>query len=68
MAEERLTREEAVKYLTMAQDMFDDYVKENNTKSAIDELREAGKTVGYTPAFRCLVNGQAPEDSIRWGK
>jgi hypothetical protein len=31
-------------------------------------LKEAGERVGYAPAFRCLVIGMSPEDSVKWGK
>lgn len=65
---ERMTREEAIQYLTMAKDMFDDAVEANNTHEAVKVLRNAGEKVGYTPAFRCLVKGMDPEQSIRWGK
>lgn len=68
MAQERLTREEAVEYLTMQRDMLEEAVKANDVKEYERILLETGNKIGYTPAFRCLVKGQAPEDSIRWGK
>ncbi len=68
MAEERLTREEAVQKLTMRRDQFEDAKKDGDFNMAMDFLGYAGDEVGYTPAFRCLVKGQSPEASIRWGK
>ena len=65
---DKLTREEAIEYLTMASDMFWDSVSENNVHNAVKILREAGDKVGYTPAFRCLVKQLSPEESVRWGK
>jgi len=29
-------------------------------------LKEAGSAVGYAPAYRCLVAGTEPENSIKW--
>lgn len=62
---QRMTREEAVKYLTMQRDWMDEAVTKERT---IEILSETGKAIGYAPAFRCLVIGLDPEDSIRWGK
>jgi DNA primase large subunit len=59
----RYTREEAVKVLEVSKAKMDE-AKTRDEALAI--LREAGKEVGYTPAFRCLVMGQTPEESIRW--
>ena len=62
---EQLTREEAIRFLTMQRDLLE----EATTKeSALVLLLEAGSKIGYAPAFRCLVKGLEPEDSIRWGK
>ena len=65
---EQITREEAVQYLAMAQDMFDDSEKADDVHNAVKVLREAGAKVGSAPAFRCLVMGLEPEQSVRWGK
>ena len=65
MAIEQMTREEAVKYLTMQRD----WMVEATTKERVLEiLLETGKAIGYAPAFRCLVAGLEPEEAIRWGK
>jgi len=64
---EHMTREEAIQYLTMQRDFFE-MAATPETKLALEILKEAGKQVGYTPAFRCLVMGLDPEESIRWGK
>ena len=66
MTSKQLSREEAVEYLTVARGMFSDSVNENNVHNAIKILRETGNKVGYTPAFRCLIKGVSPEQSIRW--
>ncbi len=70
MVQEKLSREEAVQFLTMKRDQLDEVT--NNSGGSPDEvmviLRETGTKVGYTPAFRCLVMGLEPEQSIRWGK
>ncbi len=71
MVKEELTREEAVEYLTMQRDLFDDAAKTLGTDfkaEALKILKETGDKVGYTPAFRCLVKNLSPEESIRWGK
>ena len=62
---EKMSREEAVQYLTMMRDLM---VDTTSKEQAIELLRAAGETVGYTPAFRCLVKGLESEESIRWGK
>lgn len=69
MAEkEQLSREEAIKKLTMRRDQFEDAKKEGDFNMAMDFLGYAGDEVGYTPAFRCIVKGLDPEQAIRWGK
>lgn len=35
-------------------------------EQTIEILALAGKAVGYKPAFRCLVEGNTPKDSIFW--
>uniref|UniRef100_A0A6M3JBT1 Ig-like domain-containing protein n=1 Tax=viral metagenome TaxID=1070528 RepID=A0A6M3JBT1_9ZZZZ len=60
---ERMTREEAVQYLTKQRDLADDCQTASDFKAI---LLETGEAVGYTPAFRCLVKGLEPEQSIRW--
>lgn len=65
MPKEQMTREEAIQYLTMQRDLLDEVASAAEFKAI---LSETGSKVGYTPAFRCLVKGQDPEQSIRWGK
>lgn len=60
---ERITREEAVQYLTKQRDMAMEAQEVFQFKAI---LLETGETIGYTPAFRCLVKGLEPEESIRW--
>lgn len=62
---EQMTREEAIQFLTMQRDLADDAKTKLEFRNI---MSKAGEAVGYTPAFRCLVNGLSPEDSIRWGK
>jgi len=57
------TKEEAVKVLEVSQAKM---AEAKTRDEALEILREAGKEVGYTPAFRCLVMGQTPEASIKW--
>ena len=58
-----LTREEAKTILRTAKAKL----AEAKTKSeTLAVLKEAGKAVGYTPAFRCLVMGLIPDESIKW--
>ncbi len=63
---EKITREEAVEYLTMQQDLMADAM--DDAKKVLNILEQTGDKVGYAPAFRCLVKGIAPEESVRWGK
>ncbi len=59
----KITREEGVAALAQAQkDLADSSTKEET----LAVLKEVGKQVGYAPAFRCLVSGTEPEQSIRW--
>ena len=60
---ERITREEAIQYLTKQRDMAMEAQEVFQFKAI---LQETGETIGYTPAFRCLVKGLEPEESIRW--
>ena len=72
MVREQLTREEAVQFLTMQRDLVDDVVagvgNSGEAAKAFKILAETGDKIGYAPAFRCLVKGLEPEESIRWGK
>ena len=62
---QKMSREEAIQYLTMQRDLAEDC----QTKAEfIKTLADTGQMVGYTPAFRCLVMGLEPEQSIRWGQ
>ena len=65
---EQLTRKEAVEFLTMQQDLFADAKEANELAKCLEIIEQAGDKVGYAPAFRCLVKGLEPEESIRWGK
>lgn len=69
---EKMSREEAVQFLTMQRDLFMDTLSAVKCKPDADKLMAilevAGDKIGYAPAFRCLVKGLAPEDSIKWGK
>lgn len=71
---EKLTRGEAVQYLTMQWDKLADLDSEPEYPVAkvkadvLAILEETGDKIGYVPAFRCLVKGLDPEESIRWGK
>jgi len=60
---ERYTKDEAVKVLEVCKAKMDEA---KTRDEAVEILKEAGKEVGYTPAFRCLVMGKTPEESIRW--
>ena len=64
---EKMSREEAIQYLTGQRDRMDDAIAINESiKVVLSILQETGETIGYTPAFRCLVMGLEPEQSIRW--
>jgi len=66
---ERMTREEAVQYLTMQRDLLADAIGNTDDVGKVMQiLAETGDKIGYTPAFRCLVKGMDPDESIRWGK
>lgn len=58
-------REEAIAILRRSQQFLQGDMTWADAK---EELKAVGSQVGYTPAFRCLVMGQAPEDSVRWGR
>lgn len=60
---EKLTRTEAIAKLHR---FVFDLEQVTDKYQALQVVREAGVAVGYTPAFRCLVMGQRPEDSVRW--
>ena len=57
------TREEAIQYLETARKQLD---KAKTKDEVLAVLSAAGDEVAYTPAFRCLVKGQEPAQSIRW--
>ena len=60
---ERMSREEAVQFLTKQRDLAEDCESAQDFRKL---LEETGDAIGYTPAFRCLVKGLEPEQSIRW--
>jgi len=62
---EQYTKEEAVKVLDVCKAKMD---IAKTRDEALEILREAGKEVGYKPAFRCLVMGKTPEESIKWNR
>lgn len=66
MAREQLTREEAIQFLTMQRDLVADAM--DDAKKVLNILEQTGDRIGYAPAFRCLVKGMEPEESIKWGK
>lgn len=59
----KLTREQGVELLEASKKQLE---KETDAKKAFEVLLLAGQSVGYAPAFRCLVAGNPPESSIRW--
>ena len=59
----KITREEGVAALAQAQK---DLEASSSKEQVLAVLKEAGTKVGYAPAFRCLVSGSEPEQSIRW--
>jgi len=65
METEKLTRDEAIQFLTRQRDLAGDA---QIIAHFVKILSETGQKVGYAPAFRCLVMGLEPEESIRWGK
>lgn len=58
-------RENAIFALTNAKAKLD---VATTRDEALAILKEAGKAAAYSPAFRCLIMGMSPEDSIRWGR
>lgn len=59
----KITREEGLEALTKGKQTL----AESTTKEEVlAVLKDIGEKVGYAPAFRCLVAGKAPEQSIRW--
>lgn len=54
---------EAVEILQVAKAKMD---AATTKEEALAVLKEAGHEVSYTPTFRCLVMGVAPEQSIGW--
>lgn len=60
---ERITRDEAERLLTNQRDLMEDAMTK---EEAMVILKRAGQAVGYAPAFRCLVMGVEPSESIRW--
>jgi hypothetical protein len=58
-----LTKAEAVQILEEARIKFD---TADTREDLMETLRQAGRKVGYTPAFRCLVMNLQPSESVRW--
>lgn len=59
-----MTREQGIQVLKDAQKKL---AKATTKDETLAVLKEAGSAVGYTPAFRCLVAGKDPDQSIKWG-
>lgn len=59
----KATREEGIELLEASKKLLAEAV---DVKTAFEILLLAGQSVGYAPAFRCLVAGNSPESSIRW--
>ena len=57
------TKDESIEVLRVGKAKMDKAVTKDE---ALAVLKEIGKEVAYTPAFRCLVMGHKPEDSIKW--
>ncbi len=62
---QQYTKQEAAEVLKVGKAAMD---AAKTKDEALAILKEVGKEVSYTPTFRCLVMGQTPEESIRWGK
>lgn len=60
----KLTKEEGIEILKKAEI---EMAKAKTKEDVLGCLRAAGDAVGYAPAMRCLVAGNFPENSIRWG-
>lgn len=58
-----MEKNEAIDTLYRAKEKLENVSDKDST---LDILREAGKAVGYKPAFRCLIAGATPEDAIKW--
>lgn len=58
-----ITKEQAVEVLYRAKEQLE---QTSDKTEALTILAEAGKAVGYKPAFRALVMGTKPEDAIKW--
>jgi hypothetical protein len=59
----QMSKEDAIQFLHEAKERLSQAKTKEETLAV---LGDAGSQVGYTPAFRALVAGVAPEDSIRW--
>ena len=59
----KLTKEEGIAILREAKSKLD---KATTKDEALGILKEAGGQVGYKPAFRALIAGVEPENSIKW--
>ena len=59
----KLTREQGIELLEASKEQL---AKTEGKEQAFEVLLLAGQSVGYAPAFRCLVAGNSPESSIRW--
>jgi hypothetical protein len=62
-AKEALTRADAVHILN---ELGRELSGASTKAQVLNILQRAGTAVGYKPAFRCLVKGETPEESIHW--
>ena len=60
---EQYTKQQAIEILGVARAKMDAITTKDE---AIALILATGNEVGYTPAFRCLVAGKKPEESVRW--
>ncbi len=64
----KITKQEAMEALYRAKEQLEmiDDDGASAKQATLNILADAGKTVGYKPAFRALVLGKPPEDAIKW--
>ena len=58
-----ISKEQAIEALYRAKEQLETAA---DKQAILDVLAEAGKAVGYKPAFRVLVMGVKPEEAIKW--
>ena len=65
MSRQHQSREETVEILGRAKKQME---KAETKEQVLSVLQGAGTMAGYKPVFRCLVMGETPDNSVRWGK